>query len=250
MNDLEQRLRSALSELADEVPPSRNAHAEHLRRVTVRRRRRPLLAAAAAAVVFGIAVMPAAIKTPAPQQPAAPSNTNRPSVSYDPMPDGPFMTVTEGPVVLGKFSENGKEWQALVFLERHPSGTGWANRVCVVGVAPGAAPNDPNRHPNSTGCEPMHQWPVGQPPHKVETRSVLGGNRIGGGPFSSLLLFITAPEVSRLDAREAYGLSVGVRELGRTDEFVLFLADFGTSYEGFGYTAWNAQGEVVESAIT
>jgi hypothetical protein len=166
------------------------------------------------------------------------------------MPDGPFMTVTEGPVVLGEVTENGKRWQALVFLERHPSNGGWANRVCVVGVAPGAAPNDVNRHPNSAGCEPVHQWPVGAPPRKVESRTVLGGQTLGGGPFPGLLLFITAPEVSRLDVREAYGKSVPVRELGRTGELVLYLADFGTTHLGFGYTAWNAQGAVVESGIT
>jgi hypothetical protein len=60
MDELETRLRSALATMAEEVPPARDAWAEHMRRVAAksrRDRRRPaLMAAAAAAVVTLIAV--------------------------------------------------------------------------------------------------------------------------------------------------------------------------------------------------
>jgi hypothetical protein len=74
---------------------------------------------------------------------------------------------------------------------------------------------------------------------------------VATGPLPNLLLFLAAPEVTRLVAREGYGTPVPVRELGRTPDFVLFVADFGPATNaGFGYTAYDNTGAVVEDAIT
>jgi hypothetical protein len=55
MDELERRLRSALTEMAEEVPPSHHAWAEHERRLALKSRRarvRPVLMAAAAVVAL------------------------------------------------------------------------------------------------------------------------------------------------------------------------------------------------------
>src|SRR5262249_8842179 len=136
MTELEERLRAGLSGLADSVPRTPNAWAEQERR---RRpaRRGPMLAAAAAAVGLAATVPATVLTHPAP----APSTGQpvtitapRPTKGYDPSPDGPYLTITDGPMLLGEFSEGGTRWGAWVFLERHPAGTGWDSRLCVVGV--------------------------------------------------------------------------------------------------------------------
>jgi hypothetical protein len=247
VTELENRLRAALAELADQVPRSRNAWAGQLRwRARTRPARRgPMLALAAAAVTVA-ATVPAVVSHPVARPPADPTVTS----GYDPAPDGPWLTVTEGPVLLREFTESGRRWSAWVFLERHPEGTGWANRLCVVGVPTGEPVNGPVKHPNSSGCVPVHAWPAGQPPSRVETRSVLGGATPGSGPLAGLLLFVTDPAVSRLDACAGDGRPVPVRELGRTADLALFLADFGASYQGFCYTARDTAGTVIGSAIS
>lgn len=61
MNELEQRLRSAFAELAEEVPPSRHAWADQERRLalkSVRDRRRPVLMASVAAAVVALIALP------------------------------------------------------------------------------------------------------------------------------------------------------------------------------------------------
>jgi hypothetical protein len=256
MIELEERLRSALADVADELPPSPNPMAEQRRRQaggTRPARRRPMLAAAAAAVVLAVAVIPAAVTRDAQPGVGSGGPGGRSGVEprhLDPAPDGPYLTITDGPFPIGEFTEAGRRWSVLAFLERHPAGSSWAHRACVVAVPPGATPNDPNRHPGSTGCAALSDWPVGQPPAKVHTRALLHSDTPGGGPLPGLLLFITAPEVSRLDVRGAYGEPARVTELARTADIVMSVADFGTTSAGFGYTARDAAGAVLEQAVS
>jgi hypothetical protein len=243
MTALEDRLRSALADLADEVPASHNAWAEQQRRLAAARRpsrRRPMLAAAAVAVILAGTVPATVVPHSGPARPDGPSG-------YAPLPDGPYLAIVDKPWQLAEFSEGGRRWVAWAFLERHPGGKGWIYRLCVVGVPAGAPVNSPDRHANSTGCVPVHPWGT---THLVETRSVLGGPTPGSGPLPGLLLFVTAPAVARLDACAADGRPVPVRALGRTEELALFLADYGASYEGFCYTARDAAGVELESGIS
>jgi hypothetical protein len=256
MTDVERRLRAGLTGLADELAPSPDAWAEqqHRQQRAARHRRggrphrRPLVALAAAAVVLAVGVVPAAITRPAPS-PGGPSE--RSGITYDPSPEGPYLSVTDGPVRLGEFTEAGRRWAASVFVERHPEGTGWAYRLCVVGVAPGRPVTDPDRYPTSSaGCVPVPDWPAGRPGELVRTRPVLGGSTPASGPLPGLLLFLTSPEVAKLEARSAFGAPVPVRELGRNSALALFLGEFGASYQGFGYVARDSAGRVVEQAIS
>jgi hypothetical protein len=261
MTRLEDRLRAALDELAATVPPSANAVAEHNRRVaaTESRRRRPMLAAAAAAVVIAGVVAPSALSHGGRESTVddgmnavAPPHTATVSTPTGGAPglDEPYQAQVEEEKELANFTEAGKNWTAFAFVERTATSSGWGYRLCVLAVPTGEPVNSPVRHPNSTGCTPAHDWPAGQPPSKVETRSVLGANRPASGPLPGLLLFVTAPEVARLAVRAGDGRPVAVRQLMRIPELVVFLADFGTSYEGFGYDARDAAGNIVESGIT
>jgi hypothetical protein len=58
MDELEHKLRSALTEMADEVAPSHHAWAEHQRRISARKSRRPFLMAAVAAAVVALIAVP------------------------------------------------------------------------------------------------------------------------------------------------------------------------------------------------
>jgi hypothetical protein len=56
--------------------------------------------------------------------------------------------------------------------------------------------------------------------------------------------------VARLSVRRGDGTPVTVTELDRNDHAVVYLADFAGPPDGFGYTATNADGKVLEEAIT
>jgi hypothetical protein len=116
MDELEQRLRSVLTEMAEGVSPSRNAWAEHEHRLAVKSRRakrRPVLMAAAAAAVVALIAVPVLItgmrpdKKPELQQadsPSAPSLPRTAATQNSPvyLPQGgetvltqPFILVNE-----------------------------------------------------------------------------------------------------------------------------------------------------------
>lgn len=248
--DMTDRLRRGLVALADDAPASRDAWAEQERRLAtgrVRLRRGPLFVAAAAVVVLATAVPVVVLGNDGGGQPAgAPPDTDVAGQSPPADPDGPFP--------LGDFTDLGRAWSAWVILERPPtpSPVGWSRRVCVVAVPAGRPTDDPDRHPNSAGCLDEPPWPAGQPEPEVHTRAVLpaANGPVASGPLPGLLLFLAVPAVARLEAREAYGAPVPVRELARTADMVLFVGDFGRSHEGFGYTAYDSSGAIVEQAIT
>ncbi len=87
MDELERRLRSALVELAEEVPPSHNAWADQERRLALKSRRarvRPVLMAAVAAAVAALIAVPVVIFNLRPggvQAGLLPSEEPPPSVS-------------------------------------------------------------------------------------------------------------------------------------------------------------------------
>ncbi len=223
MNDLEDRLRTTLGELADTVPPSPHARADLDRRLGRAPRRRVLLTAAAAAAVVAAVTVPLAVSGTGP--------VARPAV---PLPGG-SASASPGvvdPVVLGRFGDH-----AAVLTV--PDG----ERMCVAETVPAgqAAP--------APTCEPVPGWPA-EPMGLVITRQVLGEGAPDSGPLPHLMLFVTAPEVRRLDVRRGDGAPVPVDLVTRTRDARFFLADFGGSTQGFGYTARDASGAVVEEAIT
>lgn len=260
MIDLEERLRTGLAELVEAVPASPNAWAEQERRHAPRQPRRGAVFAAVAAAVVAAAVVPATVLThpaPEPDSPALiasppPSDVSTPPASevstppsFDPSYEGPYLGVVTGAAEIATFTEGGKSWGAWIFVDRRPNGQGWTERLCVVGVPVGQPLKGPVRHPNSSGCQPV---PAAS--SKVSTRAVLGGGTPGSGPVPHVLLFVTTPDVASLEVREAMGAPVQVSEFTHTDQLRVYIADFPVSYEGFGFTARDAAGNVLEAGIT
>jgi hypothetical protein len=228
MNDIEDRLRTTLHELADTVPPSPQARADLDHRLT-RRGRRPLLVAAAAAVVVAAVAVPVVLNQGGGQVATPPVMTSTPPPTSE-----PGNLVKLGIVV-------GAEADKTAWLKVNADGTGW----CFVETSPGAAPE-------FLECEATPDWATAQPPNsRVLTRAVLEDDHAPySGPFPNMLLFITAPEVATLEVREAYGQPVRLNRVPGLAGGTMYLATFPETHAGFGYTAWDAAGNVLENAIT
>jgi hypothetical protein len=234
MMAIEDRTRDTLHEMADSVPQSQHPRADFERRLAHRRATRwrmPALATAAAAlvVVAGVAV-PLAMNRPDDargQRPAAstPARAN---------PDG----TEASPWILGAFTENGVEKSAVLWT---------ADGQFCMALRP-AEPNSAS--PPGPTCEAIPAWP-NERGSQVDTRGVFSEPVLETGPLANLLLFVTSPEITTLVVRHGDGTPVAdVRTLGGNDRATFYLADFGGSTQGFGYDATDAQGNIVESAIT
>jgi hypothetical protein len=241
MNDLEDRLRATLHQAADTVPPSPHARAGFERRLGQRRGRGLVLAAAAAVVVIAGVAVPVALN-----QDDGPTGgrtaTAPPTTSPATTPSGD-LTLS----VLDEFTEGGVRWQAVLTVVPARDG---GEQVCVGKVGPDG------EEPSSPECERVPAtWPVDFGPDSgpgmvVLTRSVLGGDALYSGPLPNLLLFITAPQVTDLEVREAYGAPVRVDEVAKAAGATVYVAYFPETHAGFGYTAKDAAGNVLANAIT
>lgn len=253
MTELEERLRNSLREAAGTVPRNPHARADFERRLAERRTARfrtALLATAAAAVVMvGIAIPvvmnqdddPAqehAMRTPAPTS----SNT---SESTSAGTGGPPVSkhgyLFAGPVELGSFVEEGVERTAVLTVEQNGDG----ERMCLV-VHPNTGSSAPG-----TGCEPVPTWPTGPGgTGYVATHAVLGGETLESGPLPDLMLFMAAQAVTTLEVHNGVSSPVGVNLVAVSPGARFYLADFNGSTQGFGYTAKDNAGNVIETAIS
>jgi hypothetical protein len=243
MTDLEQRLRFTLHELADTVPPSPAPRADFERKLAASRgiRKPALVAAAAIAVLAGAGVaIPLAIHDG--QTPPAAEKTDglRWSHGYD------WLDADSGPHVLGTFTQDGQTVDAIAWVRN--------GELCIAAghvVAVGGSNDNPPGALVDVSCGAVPRWPSG-PAHstRVESRPVLSEGLPDSGPVPGLLLFLADPVVTDLEVQRGDGSEVAVRELDRIDGLVLFLADFAGTTQGFGYTAYDGAGNVVESAIT
>lgn len=235
MNDIEDRLRESLHDLADTVPPSANARADLDRRLAGGPRRRGLLMAAAAAVVVAAVAVPLALSGGEPE--------NMPAATMPPGPpeptetgDGRLPGYLAGPVELGRFGDH------AAVLSVQPKDGG--EQMCIAETVPAGQPI-----PGAT-CEPVPpSWPD-ETMGYVLTRSVLGGNGPDSGPLPHLMLFVVGPQVHELEVQAAYGDPVPLDLVAETPGARFFLADFGGSTQGFGYIAKDARGTVLVQAIT
>jgi len=244
MNDIEDRLRTGLHDLADTVPPSQDARADLEHRLT-RRGRRPLLVAAAAAVVVAAVVVPVAltqsgdpgsdhVATPPPSTTAPPWQT-----TTSELPNGDLT----GPIELVRFDDNGVNVAAVLSVTAMTDGEHW----CVELDGPAGYDASKNGY-----CDIVPSWPASNPPGNVVlTHALLGdGQTLYSGPTPNLMLFITSPQVVSLEVREGYGQPVTVKQVAKTPSATFYLADFPETPAGFGYTAKDAAGNVLEDAIT
>jgi hypothetical protein len=227
MPDIEDRLRTALDALADEVPPSESATAELTSRLSARDRARmrvPVLTAAAAALVLVVGAVVVPIMT-RDNVPAGQANRAAPTTSGAPLPE------------LGTVVRDGERLTAVGYLD--------GRQYCTVLLLRGSPAG-------RLSCEPVPaHWPGGPANSLVETRELLNGDPADdAGMLAQRLVFLTDPRVATLTARRGTGTAVRVTELDRNASAALFLADFAGPTEGFGYTARDSAGRVLEEAIT
>jgi hypothetical protein len=238
MTGIEDRVRDSLHELGDSLPASTHPRADFERRLARRRARRwraPLLVTAAAAVVVVAAVVvPVALRS---DGGAGQDTGTAPLTTHPPSSD----ELSPGePPVLGSYVDNGVRRRALLTFDNAGS---WC-------VSPTYSPDET---PIEATCLPIPAWPIthGIPGHEsfVEVRGVLSGPAPHSGPLADVQVYVTAPEVTRLEVGDAAGDPVPVRLAEELPAAKFYVADFPETSAGFRYTAWNANGEVLESAI-
>lgn len=225
MPDIEDRLRSGLGALADDVAPSEDARAELDRRVAARRRvlrRAPLLTAAAAAVVVAVVFVPIVTSRDEP----APGVATATATAASPGRELP---------VLGTVDRDGARLRAVGLLK--------GDMFCT-------ALEKPDRTMRLT-CEPVPTWPEGPGSSLVQSRELLNGDPADDtGMLANRLVFLTDPRVATLAVRRGNGTAVSVTEFDRNEHAAAFLADFAGPPDGFGYTARDTAGRIVEDAIS
>jgi hypothetical protein len=225
MMDLENRLRSTFTEMADEQPPSADPRGDLERRLATRGKggwRTPALVAAAAAVVAAVAV---------PVVVFGGSGT---------VPVGSGTTQSAEPTSQSQEPDDGRQ---LLSGGNNDVGTNWN-----VYAIPGGVEVCFESY-SSTG-ESCSQAQFGVPPegHVVLTFAMEPAD---GQMASKLLLLVTAPEVAELLVRDHAGEQVSVARLASGEgEPTVFAADFVGPVDGFGYTAKDANGTVLEEALT
>jgi hypothetical protein len=229
MPDIEERLRTALDALADEVPPSENATAELRSRLYARHQARgrvPVLTAAAAALVV-LVIFVGAVVLPIMSRENVPTGQAHPGAPRTSVPRPELGTVIRG----------GETLTAVGYLD--------GRQYCTVLLLRG-------ERAGRLACEPVPaRWPGGPANSLVETRELLNGDPADdAGMLAQRLVFLTDPRVATLTARRGNGTAVRVTELDRNASAALFLADFAGPTEGFGYTARDSAGRVLEDAIT
>jgi hypothetical protein len=221
MNDLEALLRNEFDEQARSVPDSVEPLLALQRRLA---RRRALLVSAAAATL----VVVAAIVVPLARQAAPVTPATAPNPTLTTIPSTPGIPTRQHPLLFAEASGN-KAW---VYVS--------GDRVVCVAVTHGNAAIDPNKE----DCEPdLVEDAGGHRP--VRTRAVGAQD----GPFGHFLLFVVDQGVHDLSVQDGDGTAVPLRLLGATRERQFWLADFGGSPQGFGYSGIDVDGEHF-SAIT
>lgn len=244
MNDTDTQVRAALTELAAEVPASRHAWEEHERRMAARTRARRgwTIGAAAASVLVIAAVVTPIVLTRGAQTPITPAVTDE---AQPPRPGSKI-----GPVKVLDYI-NGGYRTMWVSVDR-----GRTDEVCeretVHASVGGEEIQRDDRGCTSTpigdnGPARIHPLPTGlcqtdDPSSIVDCAMVTG-----------VVVIATAPEVDELDVAAVGGKPVTARELGRTDELALFVADFMSTplsneidQQRFTYTARDADGGVID----
>ncbi len=234
MMDLENRLRSTFTEMADEQPPSADPRGDLGRRLADRGKqgwRTPALVAAAAAVVAAVAV-PAIVFGGEGGDPPGPGT----SVSVG---DQAAQPEAGGMVMIGTFKQDGETLEAFAWLE--------GTEVCVrVLTVDGQEVKTTTGDPVCAVVEDV-QLPVDQ---LVQALAVLPQDAPDTGPLPNLMLFLTEPQVATLEVRDHAGAPVDVREIDANDDATLWLVDFAGQTQGFGFTAKDENGTVLEEALT
>jgi len=250
MDELEGRLRSALAEMAEEVPPSHHAWAEHQRRVAAksrRDRRRPVLMAAAAAAVVALIAVPTLILNTrgtgteqAGQAPPASSSTateptKQTRSSLLPSPKyvaKPGETVVTEPFLLAGSVRNGVISNTFAYTVR----TAGQTVLCVV-----TQPTSEGQVVDGTKVHPDFCAPLNRP---AQGRYFWSG-AVVVPQASDIYLFVASPPTDKILLRESDGsYAAGVRCM-QSGEFTVFCTAGGLK-KPTAYSALDPAGVALE----
>ncbi|WP_216212081.1 hypothetical protein [Amycolatopsis aidingensis] len=260
MNDLENRLRATFTELADELPPSKDPWAEQQRRLAAgsRRGRQAVLAsvgtaAAAVLVLVGAFLVPGLLTERPPRDQVAgagPEPTSgAPPAAEDTLPYRPHAgtELLAGPYPLGEVRWEGERHTVGAYYLRYtdpngPRGTALCVRRARAGMPINEA--DPARQgTGSAGCgqavDPGRTAPLFQV-HRL--------NWVDEGTPVEWLVLAMGPQVQRVELRNDHGALIRTTRAGGTGEAALFYAtvpDPGLRPEQLRYLARDATGEQI-----
>jgi hypothetical protein len=258
MDELERRLRSALTEMADEVPASRDAWGEHERRMARRgrqARRRPFLMAAAAAAVVALILVPVLVLNnrggdgvtaakPAETSTTpntSPSNTTKsPSAGLIPQSNGVYHPVAGEAVIIQPVVLMGEANHNVYGFVLNVNG---ATMFC-------------------TGEGPQITRSTSQAEQEVTKRICAVAKapkpgKVFWGKFEvpadsnglAAYAFLAAKPTHHIVVRSGNGTYSSASKLGEGPDFDLFFtATFGTGKEITNYTAKDAAGQTLEDA--
>jgi hypothetical protein len=255
MDELERRLRSALTEMAEEVSPSRDAWVEQERRLALksgRARVRPALMAAVAAAVVALIAIPVMVISLRPsqvehgsipgsessEQPSTP--TFPPSASihaafsndYVPIPGEKLLTEPT-PVNSTMRQQAGEVTNTVVYTVYRDSVGGPV--LCIVSLPDRVKINGQEQAKYPPLCTPL----------KAPAKRLLwyqGAVPNGSGAY----LYVMAPQVDTMLVRVDNGYRQAYRIAG-TDEFALLLVSQGSGGQPKQYTARDKSGHDLEN---
>ena len=235
MPDFEDRLRSGLAALTADAPKPLHPRAELQRRLTARygtRRRLPIVAAAAAAVMIAAVALPIALNQDSTDSGLPPASQEQPTAAPS---SADVSAYVQPPRPITSAGEGANQVHLGMGLNRE-------GRLCFLAL-------DADEHPISDAvCEPLPTWGSG---HMVESRAlsdVTAGLTIPSAlehEIADQTVFITAPEVIRLDVTKNNGAPVNPTG-GWWPQLYWSLADFDGPDDGFGYAAYDIGDNLLE----
>lgn len=234
MQELERRLRSALTELAEEVPPSHNAWMEHGRRLALKSRRarvRPALMAAVAAAVVALIAVPVMILNlkPSGVEPGTiPTSTTSAPISELPRsvadsgsdrytPVAGEQILTPPYVVTNIDKGTGEYWETLMYTAYQDKLNGAA--LCSITLPQGAKVNGEQQA--KLGVKPTCS-PLKPPAKRLLWFQGFVPN--GNGAY----VYVMAPQVNSVLVWSSNGYMLGYR-VGLAKDFAIMLVQLGTS---------------------
>lgn len=237
MPEFEDRLRSGLAALTADAPRPIHPRAELDRRLTARygtQRRMPILAAAAAAVMIAAVAIPIALNQDSTDGGLPPAASQEQQTTAVPS-RADVSAYVQRPQPITSAGQGADQVHLGMGLNRD-------SRLCFLAL-------DADEHPISDAvCEPTPTWSAD---HMVESRSlsdVTAGLTIPSAldhEIADQMVFITAPEVIRLDITKDNGTPVNPTG-GWWPQLYWSLADFDGPADGFGYAAYDINDNLLE----
>lgn len=247
-DELEHKLRSALTEMAEGVPPSHHAWAEQERRLAMKSRRnrvRPALMAAVAAAVVALIAVPVMVlnSRTAPvdmgAEPLPPSTR-----SADLLPDGREKvayraetgeTLTSGPMIVGVRGTSRPSVYVYAYTVRSPKGP----TLCFAANAEG---NEIN------GTEQAeHGAPSCAPIARPRTGYSWGMREAPAGNAGDTYVYVMSKPAAGFMVRDVNGKLIVSEQKASGDEFTMFAAYMESPQQPKAWTVKDAADKVLQN---